>query len=567
MTPPRLLLCGLLLSLSISAPTPAGVQQGENPRDVEVLEADVDRPRLVVGDEIDALERAIEPPHRFADREPRWRVDRRDFTFAHYQRTQKKTHEVVWDGERAVALIRSGDIVLLARTPDHAETAVNLPTERMHLDNLPGPSLPTHQFVNRKVQTHGSIYEESGDKAVLRDTWTRTRDGKLIYARRQSLTDYNVEARFVFSVDPVYGYRIDAEREVLFRRRPEPGKVTMNGGTFTPGCYTPWAETAVFDRTVYTPTAGGVVGWANNLLTMDRCDADKQAFDWRDGGFIAYLPDREGWSVAFTRRDGTGRVPMSLCNAHNDFHIKFALGEASVGATGDGRWRFAPVHRLMALPPEMTAAVWDRAELIQAKTASLIVTVGEVEDFERQPVPLTEPARGLVWTAKHPEIVEGVAHSGNQSVRFTGRSWPNLPQVSLQPGAAYRLEGWYKLEPWADDQWQAAIAKDKKRRKKLAANGKPLPPPVDWAARKANTGAWITGDFYEWSPHTGPMLEKMKTTTATPDHEGWQHVVLDFTTPDWGPAINIAFVAEGCTAYLDDFAFRRVDDPPADSAE
>jgi hypothetical protein len=174
----------------------------------------------------------------------------------------------------------------------------------------------------------------------------------------------------------------------------------------------------------------------------------------------------------------------------------------------------------MALPPEMSAHVWDKIDLIQRNATGLIVKIGETENFERQPVPLTEPARGLVWTSGEPPLVKGDAHSGMHSIKIKGTSWPNLPQISLQPETKYRLEGWFKIVE---------------------------------AEPGASPRAYIKGDYYEWSPHTGPMVEKQSTTAATRVGE-WEQVVLDFTAPAWGPFINISFVAENCTALLDDFA-------------
>jgi hypothetical protein len=404
--------------------------------------------------------------------------------------------------------------MLVALTPDTAAKEMKMPTERLHLDNLLGPSLPTHPFIS-KVKTHGSIYETSGELGVLREGW-EVSDRHLAFIRKLALDDYAVEARFIFTVDPVYGYRIDAPRDIVFTAAPAKDKVKLPAGTFTPGCYPPWKKDAIYHRTVYAPVGGGLKGWANNLLTMDRSNGTP-GFSWRDGGFIAYLPGPDGWSPCFTRQDGAGGTKkLNICNAHNDFHISLFVPELKT-------YRY--VHRLLALPPEMSSNVWHNTSLIQSNVSALIIKVGEMEDFEKQPVALTEPARGLVWTSGEPKIIKGDAHSGEQAIRIAGNAWPNLPQVSLQPNTKYRLEGWFKIT-------------------EVKADAQPR--------------AFIKADYYEWSPHTGPMVEKQQTTEATKVGE-WQHVVLDFTAPAWGPFINITFVAENCTALLDDFALRTVE--------
>jgi hypothetical protein len=39
----------------------------------------------------------------------------------------------------------------------------------------------------------------------------------------------------------------------------------------------------------------------------------------------------------------------------------------------------------------------------------------------------------------------------------------------------------------------------------------------------------------------------------------WQKVSLEFTAPKWGAFINIVFVANACTAYMDDFSLTPID--------
>lgn len=515
--------------------------------------------RLVCDDDIDKMERNIKPPQRFANYQPDWRVESRTFEFNYRDKTSRQTFEVVFDGDKFIALVRGGDIQLVARTPDDARATIDMPTERLHLDNLLGPSLPTWGFL-KNVRTHGSIYEELGDRALINKCW-EAGEQHLTMVRTQELPGQSNDVRFVFTVDPVYGYRIDAIYDILYKEKPEfDANQKLPAGTFTPGCYVPWAYQAWFDRTVYTPEKGGMTGWGNNLIAMDRSNrVDPRNFNWRDEGFIAYLPSPEDWSPCFTRKDGAGTTSkLNVCNAHNDFHITIPLSQAPLQQTETG-YRLKFFRRLLSLPPEMTAYVWENMDMILQGRSSLVVKLGEEEDFEDQPVALTNAVRGLVWTGGGPEIVRGIARSGNQSVRIKGRSWPNLPQVSLLPGVRYRLEGWLKIEPWNDAQRvaearEAARKSDSVKRAQLEERDHPLPPPVDW--NEIQPGAYIGGDFYDWSPHTNPMREFIRTTRATIDNEEWQHVYVDFTAPDWGPFINIYFMAEFCDALLDDFALR-----------
>ena len=69
--------------------------------------------------------------------------------------------------------------------------------------------------------------------------------------------------------------------------------------------------------------------------------------------------------------------------------------------------------------------------------------------------------------------------------------------------------------------------------------------------------AYLSGRFYQWSPHSGQRLAEFKSNVAAPG-EDWQKMALEFATPKWGPFIQLTFHAENCTVYLDDFRFVRV---------
>ena len=49
----------------------------------------------------------------------------------------------------------------------------------------------------------------------------------------------------------------------------------------------------------------------------------------------------------------------------------------------------------------------------------------------------------------------------------------------------------------------------------------------------------------------------MKTERLAPGGP-WRKVSFDFTTPKWGPFIQITFRAENCRAYVDDFVLIEV---------
>ncbi len=474
-------------------------------------------------DDIDDLAAKVEPTPRYAGYKADFRVEDARFEFHQADGSvQRKDWKVVYDGAKVVALVRSGDLVLIARCPLLAKTELGIPSGRYHLDTMLGPSLPTWQWL-KPVKVHGSIYSEG--EAVLEpvDRWEGGGETLTWVRERKAPPEAHVRHRFVFTVDPVFGYRVDGHYDAGLkevprdRKKPEkPGVFTS--GTFCPGCYTVWPETAVYDRTVVTPAGSeGFHGYANNLLCMDRFDGNRDRTTWRKNGFIAYLDPRSGWSVVRTRGEAGGVPRMPICNAHNDFHVHIPL-EPPEKPEADGLYHLRFHHRLMSLPPEMTKYIWDHMEMPKMGGPAAFIRFGRVEDFEDQPLPLTEPTRGLTWTSGGPDVATGEARSGTKSLHFKGSSWPNLPQVSLKPLARYRLEAYLKVE------------------------GEP------------GTKAFIRGDFYEWSPHAGKML-LLQETPPVEAGAGWQRTELEFATPAWDPFINLKFVLEGEGEFwLDDFS-------------
>jgi len=489
-------------------------------------------------DEVDELVAKLKPPARFRDYRPRFRLVERAFTFHHVKGPVEETWRVVLDGDKYVALVRPGDFNLLALTPEMATTTLKMPTGRYHLDTTLGPVLTTHQFIQKRKD-----YELEGKpNADQTDTWSAG-GATLTLVRRSASEEREVRNTFEIRVDPVLGYTITGTYESWWKSIPAK-RPSFGGWAFCPGNYTLWPDTQIYERTVFSPDSadsaesGGLWGWANNLIAMDRVDGDRKHFAWRDGGLIAYLDKDTGFSPCRTRAGGGGPVTMSLCNAHNDFHINIdVLKDAPRGP--DGRHVVRQVHRLVALPPELTNYIWDHMTLYGKGQSAVMIRIGELEDFEKQPVPVTEPVRGLVWTSGGPRITTDQARSGKQSLFLTGTAWPNLPQCSLLPETKYRLEAWCKLATYTDEE-RAAFEKKHGR-------------PPDAVVR-----AFIKGDFYEWSPHSREWILEQQTNVVTSEKEGWQQVFLEFTTPKWDPFINIVFVVENGKAYLDDFRLVRL---------
>lgn len=501
--------------------------------------------RLVVNDEIDRLEGELKLPRRFAQHKPHWRVEWRTFVFQHVSGPKESRWRVVLDGDNVVALVLSGDIHLAAFDPTKAKPRLDLPTGRYHMDHFVGPKIDTGPLLE-SVKADGNLSAEDLESRRPRDQWVGS-DTTLTLIRRQTTPTRSVTNRFTFTVDPVYGYRIDGEYQATFSQAPT--KVKMASHSYCPGIYIPWRENELYDYTIYTPagaTPGKYRGWASNVYCIDRC----QHLPFADPGFIAYpSKDPEGWSPVLTRNDGTGPAKIGQCNAGHGPGFTYELPALKQGA--EGKYTFRATRRLLGLPPEVRKHLLANTDLHQRGATGVFLRIGMMESFEGQPLDLTKPVRGLIWTSNGPKLAEGIAHTGNKSLTVKGRVWPNLPQVILKPSTRYRLEGWFKIVPWTKEQLAAARAKDTAQREELRKKGKALPAEIDWD--KASPQAYIRGDLFEWSPHTGPMLVKQTTNMATGTTGEWEHVTLDFQTPAWDPFINISLHAENCTAYLDDF--------------
>jgi hypothetical protein len=245
-----------------------------------------------------------------------------------------------------------------------------------------------------------------------------------------------------------------------------------------------------------------------------------------------------------------GDARIVVCNAHADLDF---VSSWPAEATAAGR--HVHTHRLLALPPELTRYVWDRMKVRHQGRRKVQIRVGVLETFEDQPLPYTTRVRGLTFTGGGPKITSEHAHGGSRSMVVAGRVWPNLPQLVLEGETRYRVEAWIKVAPWTAEQRRAAEEQARARIERARRKGKPTEPFEGLAPPEA----YISADFYEWSPHSGETVKKMRTPSAEPGGEEWQKVALEFDSPKWGPFLNVTFHARSCTAYVDDFRIAAVE--------
>lgn len=572
----------LLLAFIAGGPASAATQEGTDPRPVQVDDGTILMPDLNgVPKPLTEVAADLRLPPRFADYRPAFTVEYLTFTLNHVRGPLRKRWRVVRDHGKVVALMLSDEIHLIAFTPDQASERIGMTTGRYHMDRWLGPKIDVHALQvpagTSPVRSDGALsLEASPEDGVLspeemelmfarRDLWTS--DGRRLQVERS--TEYGAECRIrdrlVFSVDPVLGYRIDAHCELdlapMIVGQP---KVMLKGHVYTPGTYKPWPAEARFSSACFShpeDPPGRWRGWACNQYGIDHANSQKKQIILSDPGFLAYLAiERDGWSPCLARMDGTGPNHMGQCNAGHGPGFSIPVPLLQPGS--DGHRRFQARRTLFALPPELTEHLRSRTRLIDDGKTGLFIRMDE--SFDDQPLSLTSMVRGLIWTSNPPELIKDGGRAGTPGLRIAGRVWPNLPQVGLESDTRYRLEAWFRIIAWPEErialERSRSAAAQTKRNTELVAKGRPVPALTDWSS--VEPAAWIDGDLYEWSPHTDPMLACHRTTLATPDVSGWQHVQVEFITPSWDPFINLVFNARLCDAVLDDFRLAAIPAPP-----
>ncbi|MFP4052647.1 MAG: hypothetical protein ACLFV7_02155 [Phycisphaerae bacterium] len=544
------------------------------------------------GDEVHELVKKTGAKQRFKDYTPKFTVEKKTFSFEHYgDKQQEWDFWVIKDRDKYVAVIplpgfHSGTIYLLAHDPAEASTTLEMPTERWHIDTATGTELRTDTYIPSSEGHKPETYQWTRAEGTL--TLTRKHAGTAKFTKwahasgnKHKPEKYDTTNTFVFKVDPVHGYMVDGTYDM--KVSPNPGKVEC-ASLATAGRYSLWPGEQTCYRSAITPK--GKEGYEGYWLNIASIGAAGRSQTCRDGGFGAYLNDKTGWSSAITLEGGDASIVV--CNAHAD--LDFVTNWPKDAPEVDGMSHHVVKHRLLYLPPETTRHVWEKMNVRFTDRSKVQIRIGRKETFEDQPLPYTTRVRGLTFTGRGPEISEKHAHSGKKSMRVEGRVWPNLPQLNLQPNTKYVLEARVYVDGW--DQERLAAAEQKARKKhaqrieramedltkcqtKLARRNKQgrKDPKLEAKIEKLKKtvknppkfeglekpGAYIEGDYYEWSPHSGQMVVKQRTDVARPS-DRWQHVKLEFTSPKWGPFINVGFVAKNCTAYFDDFRLEAVEE-------
>lgn len=505
-------------------------------------------------DEVDDLVKQINPPARFANHTPDFTVEKHTFTLEFPTGPEDRQFWVVKDGPRYVALIpvKGGTIHLLTHNPDTAPRQLKLSRDRWLIETSIGTQLRTDAFIppdEAEKESHYVFTKANGTLTLVRrfkgttqfSTWTHKSTGP------ETIDATNT---FVLRCHPVFGYIIEGRFDSAVKPAPQEYEYFSAA---TQGMCSVWATEDDVSHTVITPTyKPGFEGYGLNFAAIDLSDNDKSKFTCRDGGFAGFLNLKTGWSPVTTIQGSEAK--LVVCNAHADLDF-VTPWPADAELTPDGLSRRTLNTRVVHLPPEITKYVWDNMTMRFQGMSRVFIRIGVPDDFEDQPLPLTCSVRGLTSTGGGPKVSQEHAHSGKRSIVIEhGRFWPNLPQVPLKGNARYRLSAWIKLVEWTPEERKANEEKMRQKIEKDRQAGREVQDFNDFGPPEA----YITADFYESSPHLNIWVQQMRTESVKPGD--WQQVKLEFTALPWAPFVNIAFIANAGTAYVDDFELVEIKD-------
>ncbi|MGB2821091.1 MAG: hypothetical protein WBF17_08925 [Phycisphaerae bacterium] len=523
-----------------------------------------------VADEIDDLADKINLRERFHGYKPKFHYTQKTVSFEHPGGPKSQILRLIMDGQRYVAIIADDHIQLLSFTPGTARTTLSLRKGRYHLDNLHGPIIPTGGFLEQQ-----SRYSTGSVRGTPLTDHFRGGGSEISLVRASESSRRKVVSTYTFGVHDRYGYVIEGTTTVLFKKPVEGEDRKAATSVFCPNSYIPWPTRWTYDRTVYCP--GGstdYLGWVNNTVAISRADRNKGLFTWRDKGFIAYLDPKSGWSPCRTRSDGGPDAPMTLDHARDIFEVSIPFVEELPKDEGE-RETYKAVHRLFALPPELSRYVRDNMKLIDVGPSGVVCRIGATEDFEDQPVRLTELIRGLAWTTDAPVVTSEEVHSGRKAVMLRGKYRvndprlivePDIPQIPLRPEATYLLEAWFKVDNMTDRErsdylaaYKQMVADLEKQNKQRLEKGEEELEIPEYVQPKRHGQAYIAAHLYETTPKDRKWTASHQTTSASGYKTVWQKVSLQFTTGAWDPFVHISIVCDSGSAFMDDFTLKRID--------
>jgi hypothetical protein len=196
----------------------------------------------------------------------------------------------------------------------------------------------------------------------------------------------------------------------------------------------------------------------------------------------------------------------------------------------------------------------------------LVLRIGRTEDFEDQPIPFSQPVRGLAWSASQdpPKLMTDRGASGKKCLLIEGKAQPNVPwfsvtpdiqRIRLRPDTKYTIEAKMKAadltaeERTAYRQAYDALAGKMTQKNETPPDFEPLVPRAE---------AWIAAELHAFPEGGVAPVSRHKSTIAKADDPAWQKVTLELTTPAYDTYLRVSFISHSGTAMLDDLTIKEV---------
>jgi len=489
----------------------------------------IEAQRPVMSNEIQNLIQQAKIQPNYARYKPNFHIKKTSYQFHGANGDYQNDFWEIKDGEKIVAVYLQepqAQIDVIAPTPETAPTQLDIPS-RYHYGAMFGNRFTTIAYWPEfKVSgdKHEFHFEGGGYSLIIVESQEWLPEGK-----------YKCKAKSVHTVtlrvDPVFGYVFDINCTFESDRFIKGGIEFTN--LLSAVQSNPWPDKWKFDYTVYSSAdTSGYVRFSSNLAAGDL--SDEIQHNWgkgtttRNGGLMAFV-DRGTYSPALLRT-GNATYVQNTCNVWLDQHNKALLPEKP---DADGMYRVNPRFRFVYVPPAMADYLIENSVQFKLKKDSMVqIRLGVDEGFEEQPLSTSTTVRGICkgWWEKDFVIDQAMAHSGKRSIRIDGISdeqshqkYANFiitPQILLDPNSTYKIEAFVRLS--------------------------------------GDAKAFISADFYEWTPHDDARLKKQQTNMVSKQGK-WEKIELVFTTPNYDPFVDLRFMVVGSGfANFDDFSFKKV---------
>ncbi len=509
-------------------------------------------------DEIDDLARKLSIKARWYGYKPDFHHAQQTYTFSEPGGPTKRTWRLAMDGPRYIAIIPDDQIQMLGFTVGTAPTTFTPPT-RYLLDTFHGPALPTQCLMPRFV-----TYDAAGASNVARSDSFGVGGSTMTLTRASPRYPVEVIKKYAFSVHPQIGYMIEGTTVVTFRR-PDPKTKEFATDIACSGSFQPWPNQWVYDKTVLTPAGtADVQAYANNTAAMAHLAAG-EPITLRDGGYVAWLDNQNSWSPCRTFSGIGPDANMTLDPRTNTLHLRVPIPPEIRNDPGGARQVWKITERMFALPPELAAYLRQQAKPAVPPGKGLVIRIGEVENFEDQPISFSQPIRGLAWSLSQtpPKLLTSRGASGKKCLLIEGKTRPNVPwfsitpdiqRIRLRPDTKYTIEAMMKAgdltgeERTAYRQAYDDLAKEMTRKNETPPDFEPLVPHAE---------ARVTADLYAFPDGGVAPASRHKSTIASAENPAWQKVTLELTTPAYDTYLRVGFTCHSGTAMLDDFSLTK----------